>query len=174
MASAPPRGAGGLGPGEPGWSTARAGPAEVGACWQAVDTRPAKALPSNTELGLARSQVEQPAVQPAATAPEDPDRPPAGEEQTIAIQLPARMQRRRRQLNPKATPAPIKSRGPGTALAPAVNEVGAFYRTVPTPDIVNSGREEQGSSRHRPHGEFCLPGSCAVLHGITSIKSGPD
>ena len=25
----------------------------------------------------------------------------------------------------------------------------------------------------RPHGEFCLPGSCVALHGSTSIGSGP-
>jgi len=28
-------------------------------------------------------------------------------------------------------------------------------------------------SQYRPHGEFCLPGSCAVLHGSTSTESGP-
>jgi hypothetical protein len=31
------------------------------------------------------------------------------------------------------------------ALSLAMTEVGAFYWTVPAPDIVNSGREEQGS-----------------------------
>jgi hypothetical protein len=30
------------------------------------------------------------------------------------------------------------------ALVAAGSEVGAFYWTVPAPDIVNSGREEQG------------------------------
>jgi hypothetical protein len=32
-----------------------------------------------------------------------------------------------------------------TALTSTKGEVGAFYWTVPAPDIVNSGREEQGS-----------------------------
>jgi hypothetical protein len=37
-----------------------------------------------------------------------------------------------------------------------------------TPDGRNRVR-----SQCRPHGEFCLPGSCAVLHGSTSTESGP-
>ena len=28
-------------------------------------------------------------------------------------------------------------------------------------------------SQYRPHGEFCLPGSCEVLHGSTSTENGP-
>ena len=37
-----------------------------------------------------------------------------------------------------------------------------------TPDGRNRVRSE-----YRPHGEFCLSGSCAVLHGSTSTESGP-
>ena len=36
------------------------------------------------------------------------------------------------------------------------------------PDGMNKIR-----SQYRPHGEFCLSGSCAVLHGSTSTESGP-
>ena len=35
------------------------------------------------------------------------------------------------------------------------------------------GGRNRVRSQYRPHGEFCLPGSCAVLHGSTSTESGP-
>jgi len=34
------------------------------------------------------------------------------------------------------------------------------------------GGRNRVQSQCRPHGEFCLPGSCGALHGSTSIGSG--
>ena len=52
-------------------------------------------------------------------------------------------------LRAKEAPDHIKQAWPGSAwiveLITTKTEVGAFYWTVPAPDIVNSGREEQGS-----------------------------
>ena len=54
-----------------------------------------------------------------------------------------------------------------------VDEVGAFYWTVPAPDMINSGREEQVRFQCRPHGEFCLQACCVGLHGSTSTGIEP-
>jgi hypothetical protein len=38
---------------------------------------------------------------------------------------------------------------------------------------LTSGGRNRVRSQYRPHGEFCLPGSCGVLHGNTSRGSVP-
>ena len=38
---------------------------------------------------------------------------------------------------------------------------------------LTSGGRNRVHSHYRPHGEFCLQGSCVVLHGSISIGIGP-
>jgi hypothetical protein len=64
---------------------------------------------------------------------------------------------------------------------PKVNQTGGTERVRwvpftgqlrPLTSLTPGGRNRVWS-QYRPHGEFCLPGSCEVLHGSTSTESGP-
>jgi len=50
----------------------------------------------------------------------------------------------------------------------------AFIGQIRPLTSLTPGGKNRVWSQCRPHGEFCLPVRCAVLHGHTSRRSGPD
>ena len=50
----------------------------------------------------------------------------------------------------------------------------AFIGQIRPLTSLTPGGKDRVWSQCRPHGEFCLPMRCAVLHGRTSRRSGPD
>jgi len=50
----------------------------------------------------------------------------------------------------------------------------AFIGQIRPLTSLTPGGKDRVWSQCRPHGEFCLPMRCVVLHGRTSRRSGPD
>ena len=57
-------------------------------------------------------------------------------------------------------------------LQPGLRWVPFTGQFWPLTSLTPGGRN-MARSQYRPHGEFCLPGSCVALHGSTSIGNGP-